>query len=58
MFQKMTVKNLIDCTTYVLDFVGRKFLNIGIFSSTEYDRGVGGYDGEDFGTAIRLLSSK
>lgn len=54
----MTVKNLIDCTTHVLDFEGRTFLNIGIADSTAYDCGVGGYDGEDLGIVIRLFSSK
>lgn len=57
-FSKRTVKNLIDSTTHVLDFEGRKFLNIGIVACTEYDRGVGGYDGENFGIVIRLPSSK
>lgn len=49
---------LIDCTTYVLDFDKRKFLNVGIVASTEYNLGIGGYNGESFGIVIRLLTVK
>ena len=49
---------LIDCTTYVLDFEERKFLNVGIIASSEFNFGVGGYDGEGFGIVIRLLTAK
>ncbi|KAF0761838.1 serine/threonine-protein kinase fray2-like, partial [Aphis craccivora] len=43
---------------HVINFEERKFLNVGIVASTEYDRGVGGYDGQGFGIVIRLLTPK
>lgn len=49
---------LIDCTTYTLDFEECKFLNVGIVASSEFNFGVGGYDGEGFGIVIRLLTAK
>jgi len=49
---------LIDCTTYVLDFDERKFLNVDIVASSEFNLGVGGYNGEGYGIMIRLVTSK
>lgn len=49
---------LIDCSTYVLDFDERKFSNVGIVASHEYNLEIGGYNGESFGIVIRLLTVK
>jgi len=49
---------LIDCTTYVLDFDDRKFLNVSVLTSSKFNLGVGGNNGEGFSTMIRLLTAK